>query len=65
MWEPKIGDIRRAKGLQQNFVAKQINVSPQSLSAWENGDAFPKANYLFELAEFLEVEVGDLYEKQK
>ncbi len=63
MWKSKIGDIRRSKGLQQKYVAKQINVSPQSLSAWERNDSYPGANYLFDLAVVLNCKVDDLYKK--
>lgn len=62
-WKSKIGDVRRAKGLQQNFVAKSIHVSQQSLSAWERNESYPTANHLFNLARFLNVKVDDLYEK--
>ncbi|WP_407270585.1 helix-turn-helix domain-containing protein [Radiobacillus sp. PE A8.2] len=61
----KIGNIRRSKGLQQNYVAKQIKVSKQSLSDWERGEVYPKANHLFDLADFFEVKVDDLYERIK
>lgn len=64
MWKSKIGDIRRSKGLQQKYVAKQINVSPQSLSSWERDDGYPTADHLFDLADFLGCKVDDLYEKQ-
>lgn len=63
MWKSKIGDIRREKGLQQNFVAKKMHVSSQSLSAWEREESYPRANYLFDLAQVLNVKVDDLYEK--
>ncbi|SET84337.1 DNA-binding transcriptional regulator, XRE-family HTH domain [Oceanobacillus limi] len=64
-WEPKIGKIRRAKGLRQNHVADSIHVSYQSLSAWERGEAYPKAHYLFDLAEILECKVDDLYKRKE
>ncbi len=63
MWKSKIGEIRRSKGLQQKYVAKQINVSAQSLSAWERNESYPGANYLFDLALVLECNVDDLYSK--
>ncbi|WP_163538336.1 helix-turn-helix transcriptional regulator [Gracilibacillus sp. YIM 98692] len=62
-WNPRIGDIRREKGQRQNYIANKIHVSTQSLSAWERGEAYPKANYLFDLAEVLECKVDDLYER--
>lgn len=62
-WRPMIGEIRRSQGKTQKFVAKAINVSFQSLSDWERGRVYPTADHLFDIAEELGVNVGDLYKK--
>ncbi len=60
--KPLIGDIRREKGLMQTFVAKQMGMTQQQLSDWENGRAFPRIDKAYKLADILGVKVDDLYE---
>lgn len=47
---------------KQKDVAEILNVSPQRLSNWVNGESFPNLNEAFRLAKFLDSKVDDLWE---
>lgn len=57
----RIKEIRLSKGLMQTFVAKQLNMTQQQLSDWENDRAYPRIDKAFRLARVLGVKVDDLY----
>jgi len=61
----KIGYWIELRGYKKSWVAKQIGVSNVVLSRWINDVSMPSVVKLFELAEFLDVKVDDLYEKDK
>ncbi len=56
-----IGYIRKSKGLQQKFVAKQIGISPEHLSHIEHNKSEASAGILFKIAKVLDCKVDDLY----
>lgn len=51
------------KGYKQYEIAKQLNVSPQQFNLWATGRAFPRIDKAQQLAEILECNLDDLYEK--
>ena len=60
----KFGDnlkkIRILKKLSQEDLAEKINVSRQSISKWETGDAYPTMNNLLELCKIFHCKINDL-----
>ncbi|MBU9724109.1 MULTISPECIES: helix-turn-helix domain-containing protein [Bacillaceae] len=50
------------RGLKNKFISTKLKVSPEQVSKWRNGKAFPRVDKLFELAILLQVKVDDLYE---
>ena len=60
----KFGDnlkkIRVLKKLSQESLAEKVNVSRQSVSKWENGDAYPSMNNLLELCKIFHCKISDL-----
>ena len=60
----KFGDnlkkIRVLKKLSQEALAEKVNVSRQSVSKWENGDAYPSMNNLLELCKIFHCKISDL-----
>ncbi len=63
-----IGNARRAKNITQRELAELLNVSPQAVSKWERGIAFPDLAILDELAGEIglsieELLIGDTDEK--
>ena len=51
----KIQRLRKEHGLTQAQLATRVNVSPQAVSKWENGDAMPDVAMLGILAQIFEV----------
>ena len=60
----KFGDnlkkIRIIKKLSQEALAEKVNVSRQSISKWETGDAYPTMNNLLELCKIFHCKINDL-----
>lgn len=53
----RITELRKACGLSQYQLAKEMEVSRQAVSKWENGQAVPDAGRIIQLAELLETDV--------
>ncbi len=51
----KITRLRKERGLSQESLAAELNVSRQAVSKWETGDAMPDVDKIVSLAEFFEV----------
>lgn len=60
----KIGAMRKEKGMTQDDLAEQLNVSPQAVSKWENDISCPDIMLLPELAELLGTSVDELLSKE-
>ena len=60
----KFGDnlkkIRILKKLSQEDLAEKVNVSRQSISKWETGDAYPTMNNLLNLCKIFHCKINDL-----
>ena len=56
----RIARLRLAKTATQERLAKELNVSPQAVSKWENDINYPDISLLSDLARFLGVSVDEL-----
>jgi len=60
----KFGDnlktLRKTKKLSQEDLAEKLNISRQSVSKWETGDAYPEMNNLLELCKIFHCKINDL-----
>lgn len=56
----KIARARNAKKLTQEQLARQLNISRQTISHWENNDSQPNVEMLLKLMQVLELEAGEL-----
>lgn len=56
----KLIDLRKQKGLSQESLGLEINVTRQTVSKWELGETTPEMNKLMELAKFFNVSVDEL-----
>ncbi len=60
----KFGDnlrnLRKSKTLSQEDLAEKVNVSRQSVSKWETGDAYPEVNNILELCKIFHCHINDL-----
>lgn len=55
-------EIRKKKKKSQNDIAKVLNIKQTTVSEWENNKNVPNLKKAYELAEYLEVEVTDIWE---
>ena len=61
MFHINLKNRRLICGLSQKQVADYLNITPQSISKWEKGDASPGIEYLPKLAECLKCEINDFF----
>ncbi len=65
----KIGEflknLRKEKGLTQEQLAEQFNVSRRSVSRWETGRNMPELSVLVELAEFYDVDMKEIIDGER
>lgn len=52
---------RQLSGLSQKQIADYLQITPQSISKWENGDALPSLEYLPKLAECLRCDINAFF----
>ena len=53
-------ELRKEKGLTQEQLAEQFNVSRRSVSRWETGTNMPDISLLVEIAEFFDVSIPEI-----
>ena len=61
----RIAEIRKQKGLTQEALAGKMGVSPKYLSSIERGKENPTLKMLVNLADTLEIDLGQMRYKQK
>ena len=52
--------IRKDKKMSQEQLAERVNVSRQSVSKWENGEAYPEMNNILQLCKIFGCKINDL-----
>ena len=57
-----IADLRKQKGLTQEQLGKQLNVSYQAVSKWENNLSQPDLQTLEKLCDILGVTISQFFE---
>ena len=61
MFHINLKNLRLTCGLSQKQIADYLNITPQSVSKWENGDALPSIEYLPKLAECLNCDINAFF----
>lgn len=60
----KFGDnlrkLRKLRKISQEELAEKVNVSRQSVSKWETGEAYPEMNNILELCKIFHCKINDL-----
>lgn len=56
----KLYEMRKEKGLSQEELASRLEVTRQTVSKWELGDATPDLDKLVLLAELFEISLDEL-----
>ena len=57
-------DYRKKAGMSQEELAHQLGVSRQSISKWEQGQAFPETEKLIQLSRMLGVTIDSLLKEE-
>ena len=69
MNQVKIGDflreLRKEKGLTQEQLAEQFNISRRSVSRWETGSNMPDVGLLIEIADFFDVDIREIIDGER
>lgn len=69
MDQMKIGsflkELRKEKGMTQEQLAEQLNTSNRSVSRWETGNNLPDLSMLIILAEYYDVDVGEIIDGKR
>lgn len=69
MNQQKIGqflkELRSEKSLTQEQLAEVLGVSNRSVSRWENGVTMPDFDLLIQMAEFYDVEIGEILDGER
>ncbi len=55
-----IRDMRKARGITQTELAQSLSVTPQSVSRWETGQAYPDVVLLPKIARYFDVTLDEL-----
>ena len=53
-------NLRKSKNMSQEELAEKVNVSRQSVSKWETGEAYPEMNNILELCKIFRCHINDL-----
>lgn len=59
----RIGLLLRVSKYRREFIQNKLGISANTLTNWCTGRTYPTIDKAIELAELLEVEVSDLYER--
>ncbi len=69
MNQVKIGkflrELRKGKGLTQEQLAEQFNISRRSVSRWETGSNMPDVGLLIEIADFFNVDIREIIDGER
>lgn len=65
MFNNNLKVLRLKCGLSQKQVADFLNVTPQSVSKWEKGEALPSIEYLPRLAQCLNCDINAFFTKEE
>ena len=64
MFNEKLKELRKKKGLTQEDLASELNVSRQAITKWESGDGAPDIDNLRNIALFFHVSVDYLIDNK-
>lgn len=63
MLKSRIGVLLRTSKYRREFIQKELGISANTLTNWVTGKTYPTIDKAFKLAELLEVDINDLYER--
>lgn len=59
-FEKKLFELRKQKGISQEELADNLNISRQTLSKWELGNSTPDMEKLILLSDYFEISLDEL-----
>lgn len=65
MFAEKLYLLRKKKGLSQEQLAQQLNVSRQAVSKWENGSSIPESDKLIAISQYFDITLDYLVKDQE
>lgn len=65
MIKSRIGILLRSSKFRREFIQKELDISANTLTNWVTGKTYPPIDKAFKLAELLEVDINELYERNK
>lgn len=65
MYGEHLKELRERKNISQEQVARELNISRQAISKWENNKAFPDIDNLVELSNLYDVSLDELVGREK
>lgn len=65
MLKSRIGILLRTSKYRREFIQKELRISANTLSNWCTDKTYPTIDKAFKLADLLEVEITDLYERKE
>ena len=57
--------LRKEKGLTQEQLAEKLGVAGRTVSRWETASNMPDLSVLIQLAEFYDIEVGEILDGER
>lgn len=60
----KLLDLRKKKGLSQEELAQELNVSRQTISKWESGQSYPDFEKVIILSDFFDISLDNLMKER-
>ncbi len=57
--------LRKEKGITQEKLAETLGVSNRTVSRWETGYNMPDLDILIEIAEYYDVEIGEIFNGER
>lgn len=58
-------ELRNEKGKTQEELAEKYGVSSRSVSRWENGSTMPDLGILVELADYYQIDIGEIIDGER
>ncbi len=65
MLKSRIGILLRTSKYRREFIIKELDISPNTLTNWVTGKTYPTIDKAFKLAKLLEVDIHELYEMEE
>lgn len=57
----RLRELRKARGYSQQDIARELNISRQAISKWENGKSYPDLDNLILLSTFYDVPLDHFF----